>query len=181
MPKTILVTGGTGYIGGEVIELLLGRGHSVHTTVRSKAKSEAKLHGRWPSAGERLKLFEADLMDDAGWAEANAGCDAVAHVASPFPVGVPKDENELIVPAREGTLRALRFAQEAGVTHFVQTSSSAAIGAAAGVSSTTGAATGSAATGTPSARMASACALSVARRERVLTTVTLAAASVSRK
>ncbi|RYD61545.1 MAG: NAD-dependent epimerase/dehydratase family protein, partial [Sphingomonadales bacterium] len=127
MPKTILVTGGTGYIGGEVIELLLGRGHSVRTTVRSKARSEAKLHGRWPNAGERLKIFEAELMDDAGWAEANAGCDAVAHVASPLPVSVPRDEDDLIVPAREGTLRALRFAHAAGIGHFVQTSSNAAI------------------------------------------------------
>lgn len=127
MPKTILVTGGTGFIGGEVIDRLLQRGHSVRTTVRSKAKSEAILQGRWPSAGERLAIFEAELLSDAGWAEANAGCDAVAHVASPFPVGVPKDEDELIVPAREGTLRALRFAHEAGIGHFVQTSSSAAI------------------------------------------------------
>ncbi len=127
MPKTILVTGGTGYIAGEVIERLLNRGHNVHTTARSKSKSEAKLHGRWPAAGERLEVFEADLMSDAGWAEANAGCEAVAHVASPLPVGVPRDENELIVPAREGTLRALRFAQDAGIRHFVQTSSNAAI------------------------------------------------------
>lgn len=127
MPKTILVTGGTGYIGGEVIDQLLARGHSIHTTVRSKARSEAKLRGRWPNAGERLKLFEAELMDDAGWTDANAGCDAVAHVASPLPVGVPRDENDLIVPAREGTLRALRFADGAGIKHFVQTSSNAAI------------------------------------------------------
>lgn len=127
MADTVLVTGGTGYIAGEVIELLLRRGWQVRTTVRSKAKSEAKLHGRWPGAGDALKVFEADLMSDAGWAEANAGCSHVAHVASPFPVGVPKDENELIVPAREGTLRALRFAHAAGIGHFVQTSSSAAI------------------------------------------------------
>lgn len=127
MAKTILVTGGTGYIGGEVIGLLLERGHCVHTTVRSKARSEAKLCGRWPGAGERLQIFEAELTDDAGWAEANAGCDAVAHVASPLPVAVPRDENELIVPAQEGTLRALRFAHAAGIEHFVQTSSNAAI------------------------------------------------------
>lgn len=127
MAKTILVTGGTGYIGGQVIGLLLERGHSVHTTVRSRARSEAKLRGRWPGAGERLQIFEAELTDDAGWAEANAGCDAVAHVASPLPVALPRDENELIVPAREGTLRALRFAHAAGVGRFVQTSSNAAI------------------------------------------------------
>ncbi|WP_299327035.1 NAD-dependent epimerase/dehydratase family protein [Parasphingopyxis sp.] len=127
MAKTALVTGGTGYIGGEVIDQLLARGWAVHTTVRSTAKSEQRLRDRWPDAGERLKIFEADLESDAGWAEANAGCDAVAHVASPFPLAVPDNEDELIVPAREGTLRALRFAKEAGVTRFAQTSSVAAI------------------------------------------------------
>jgi len=127
MAKTILVTGGTGYIAGEVIELLLERGHSVQTTMRSKAKSEPVLRTRWPKAGDRLTCFEAELMSDTGWAEANAGCEAVAHIASPLPVSVPRDENDLIVPAREGTLRALRFAHAAGIRHFVQTSSNAAI------------------------------------------------------
>ena len=127
MAGTVLVTGGTGYIAGEVIDQLLARGWAIRTTVRNKARSEARLHGRWPAAGERLEVFEADLMSDEGWAEANAGCTHVAHVASPFPVGVPRDENDLVVPAREGTLRALRFAHAAGIGHFVQTSSSAAI------------------------------------------------------
>lgn len=127
MAQTILVTGGTGYIGGEVIDQLLAKGHTVHTTVRNAAKSEPRLRARWPEAGERLKVFEADLLDDAGWAEANAGCDAVAHVASPFPMNVPSDPQVLIKPAREGTLRALKFAKEAGVARFVQTSSAAAI------------------------------------------------------
>jgi dihydroflavonol-4-reductase len=125
--KTILVTGGTGYIAGELIGQLLERGHSLRTTVRSKANSEGKLRARWPGAEDRLEVFETELMSDAGWAEACAGCDAVAHVASPLPVSVPRDENELIVPAREGTLRALRFAHQAGVERFVQTSSNAAI------------------------------------------------------
>ena len=124
---TVLVTGGTGYIAGAIIDQLLAKGHSVHTTVRDRAKSESRLRARWPDAGDRLALFQADLMRDAGWAEANEGCDGVAHVASPFPIGVPKDDDELVVPAREGTLRALRFAKQAGVTRFVQTSSSAAI------------------------------------------------------
>lgn len=127
MASTILVTGGTGYIGGEVIDQLLSAGKSVHTTVRNKAKSEPRLWSRWPEAGERLKIFQADLMSDDGWAEANAGCDAVAHVASPFPLGVPKNKDELVIPAREGTLRALRFAHAAGIDRFVQTSSAAAI------------------------------------------------------
>lgn len=127
MAGTVLVTGGTGYIGGEVIDQLLAKDYSVHTTVRNKAKSEPRLRERWPDAGDRLKVFQADLMSDEGWAEANAGCDAVAHVASPFPLGVPKNKDELVVPAREGTLRALRFAHAAGIQRFVQTSSAAAI------------------------------------------------------
>ncbi|MXP43842.1 NAD-dependent epimerase/dehydratase family protein [Allopontixanthobacter sediminis] len=127
MAGTVLVTGGTGYIAGELIDQLLARGWTVNTTVRSRAKNETRLHTRWPNAGNRLKVFEADLLADAGWAEANKGCTHAAHVASPFPLAVPKNEDELIVPARDGTLRALRFAHAAGVTRFVQTSSAAAI------------------------------------------------------
>jgi len=128
MAATVLVTGGTGYIAGETIRQLLAKGWNVHATVRSKAKSEAKLRERFgnPEA-DRLKIFEAELMSDAGWAEAIAGCTHVAHVASPIAASTPKDENEMIVPAREGTLRALRFAKAAGVKRFVQTSSMAAV------------------------------------------------------
>lgn len=133
MASTILVTGGTGYIGGEVIDLLLGSGKAVHTTVRNLGKNEARLLARWPDAGDRLKVFQADLEDDSGWADACAGCDAVAHIASPFPLAVPKHEDELIIPARDGALRALKFAHEAGINRFVLTSSAAAIAYGYGV------------------------------------------------
>src|SRR6185437_14508291 len=78
--------------------------------------------------GERLSFFVADLEKDAGWAEAVAGSDYVLHVASPFPPSLPKHEDELIVPAREGALRVLRASRDAGVKRVVLTSSFAAIG-----------------------------------------------------
>lgn len=80
------------------------------------------------TALENLSFYAADLLSDAGWNEAVAGCDYVLHVASPFPSQAPKDENELIVPARDGTLRVLRASRDAGIKRVVLTSSFAAIG-----------------------------------------------------
>ena len=128
MSQQVLVTGGTGYVAGELIRQLLDRGWAIHTTVRNLAKSESGLRARFGNpASDRFKVFEAELTSDAGWADAFAGCSHVAHVASPIVAKAPKHEDELIVPAREGTLRALRFAKAAGVSRFVQTSSFVAV------------------------------------------------------
>ena len=127
MAGTVLVTGGTGYIAGELIDQLLAQGWCVRTTARSKAKSEPGLRARSPNAGDQLYVFEADLTSDAGWDLAAEGCTHVAHLASPLPASKPRHEDELIVPAREGALRALRAAKGAGVKRFVMTSSMAAI------------------------------------------------------
>ncbi|HEX4072794.1 MAG TPA: aldehyde reductase [Planctomycetaceae bacterium] len=129
--STVLVTGGSGFIGSHCILQLLAAGHSVRTTVRNLAREadvRALLKAGGAEPGDRLKFFAADLEQDAGWSQAVAGCEYVLHVASPFPPTVPKDENELIVPAREGTLRVLRAARDAGVKRVVVTSSFAAIG-----------------------------------------------------
>lgn len=126
MTGTALVTGGSGYIAGFLIRQLLDNGWAVHTTVRS-LKREAEVRGWLNVDNDRLQFFAADLEHDAGWAEAIAGCTHVAHIASPFPLGVPKHADELIVPAREGALRAVRFARAAGIKRFVLTSSMAAI------------------------------------------------------
>lgn len=121
----VLVTGGSGYIAGYLIRALVAKGWQVNTTVRSLTR-EAEVRGWLDVPAESLRFFAADLENDAGWAEAMAGCTHVAHVASPFPAGAPSDD-ELIVPAREGALRALRFAKAAGVGRVVLTSSVAAI------------------------------------------------------
>ena len=131
--RTVLVTGGSGFLGGWCAVELLRRGYRVRTTVRDMAR-EAEVRAAVASpldAGERLAVSAADLREDAGWEEAVAGCDFVLHVASPFPPVQPKDPDELIVPAREGTLRVLRAALAAGVERVVVTSSVAAISGAA--------------------------------------------------
>ncbi len=129
--SVVLVTGGSGFIGSHCILQLLAAGHTVRTTVRS-SKREAEVRAMLKVGGaepkEKLSFAVADLEKDAGWPEAVAGCDYVLHVASPFPAGVPKHEDELIVPAREGALRVLRAARDAGVKRVVLTSSFAAIG-----------------------------------------------------
>ena len=126
MTAQVLVSGGSGYIAGFLIRQLIAEGWRVHTTVRSLAREPA-VRELLAVDNSQLKFFAADLNADAGWAEAMAGCSHVAHVASPLPAGVPKDANELIVPARDGALRALRAAKAAGVKRFVMTSSVAAI------------------------------------------------------
>ena len=126
MSKTVLVSGGSGYIAGFIIKQLLAEGWTIHATVRS-LKREAEMRPLLGGTAETLKFFPADLTADAGWAEAVAGCTHVAHVASPFSSKPPRNPDDLIIPAREGTVRALRFARDAGVTRFVQTSSVAAI------------------------------------------------------
>lgn len=128
----ILVTGGTGFVASHTIIALLEAGHEVRTTVR-RLEREAEVRSMLETGGiggeiERLAFFAADLGDDAGWSQAVAGCRYVLHVASPFPSAQPKDEDALIRPARDGTLRVLRAAREANVERVVMTSSFGAIG-----------------------------------------------------
>jgi nucleoside-diphosphate-sugar epimerase len=127
---TVLVTGGTGFLGGWCVVRALERGYDVRTTVRS-LKREPDVRAAVAAAGvdadSRLTVLEADLTSDAGWAEAVDGARYVMHVASPFPPVQPKNPDELIVPARDGALRVLRAALDAGVERIAMTSSVAAI------------------------------------------------------
>jgi nucleoside-diphosphate-sugar epimerase len=127
--QTVLVTGGSGYLGGWCIIELLKRGYRVRTTIRNPSKEPA-VHAAVESQVDpegRLTVHQADLTSDEHWPNAIEGCDYVLHVASPFPAKQPKDPDELIVPAREGTLRVLRMALDHGAKRVVVTSSIAAI------------------------------------------------------
>jgi nucleoside-diphosphate-sugar epimerase len=129
--ELVLVTGGSGFVGTHCILRLLDAGYRVRTTVRSLKREgdvRAMLKTGGAEAGDRLSFCTADLMSDEGWPEAVSGCNFALHVASPFPMGAPKHEDELIVPAREGALRVLKAARDGGVKRVVLTSSFAAIG-----------------------------------------------------
>ena len=127
--QTVLVTGGSGFLGGWCLVELLKRGCRARTTVRDLAREQEvrTAVGSQVQADDRLSFFVADLNGDAGWQEAVAGCDYVLHVASPFPPVQPKEPDEVIVPAREGSLRVLRASLDAGVKRVVLTSSVAAV------------------------------------------------------
>jgi len=129
--KLVLVTGGSGFIGAHCILQLLQAGYRVRTTVRSLEREtdvRAMLRMGGVEPADALSFAVANLTKDEGWPQAVSGCDYVLNVASPFPLKVPKDENELIVPAREGALRVLRAARDCGVRRVVLTSSFAAVG-----------------------------------------------------
>ena len=127
--KTVLVTGGSGFLAGWCIVELLRRGYGVRTTVRNPAR-EREVHEAVASQvdpAHHLTVHQADLLSDEHWDHIIEGCDYVLHVASPLPVSQPKDPDELIAPAREGTVRVVGTALDAGVERIVLTSSVAAI------------------------------------------------------
>jgi len=109
----VLVTGGNGYLGTQVIAALLHQGREVRATVRTLNSEpeirEALRHGGADDNG--LEVVIADLTSNDGWATATAGVEEVHHIASPIPPAQPRDPETLIVPAREGTLRVLRAAR----------------------------------------------------------------------
>lgn len=137
MTKTVLLTGATGYIAKHIVLQLLEAGYHVRGTVRDLSRgaevTEAvKPHLSNANALEtRLTFVALDLTADAGWTEAMDGIDVLMHTASPFPMDQPKHEDELIRPAVDGTMRALRAAHGAGITRVVLTSSTAAISGSA--------------------------------------------------
>jgi dihydroflavonol-4-reductase len=120
MPAKVLVTGASGFIAGHCVSELAGHGYSVRGTVREPEKAA--------HLADIAELVYADLESDEGWEDAVAGCGYVLHVASPFPLSDPDDENDLIRPAVQGTLRVLRASADSGtVKRVVLTSSVAAV------------------------------------------------------
>ena len=128
--ETVLVTGATGFIASHTILALLKKGYTVRGTARSADRAPLLNKTLSTFAGEpvEIEILPADLMKDDGWAEAVKGCRFVHHVASPVPSNLPRDADELIIPARDGALRVLKASKAEGVERVVMTSSVAAIG-----------------------------------------------------
>jgi dihydroflavonol-4-reductase len=125
---TVLITGISGFIAKHCAVEMLDAGYGLRGTVRSlKRADEVRAALARHTDTSRLEFAQADLESDAGWSEAVAGCAHILHLASPFPAAQPRDEQDLIRPAVQGTLRLLRVASAAGVQRFVQTSSMAAV------------------------------------------------------
>ena len=125
MNKKVLLTGISGYIGNHCAVELLKNGYSVRGSVRSFSKKEKVIEAitKEIDPKDNLEFCELDLLEDKGWDKAMEGCEFVLHVASPFINIEPKDENEYIRPAVDGTMRALKAAKKAGVKRVVLTSS----------------------------------------------------------
>jgi len=129
MSDQVLVTGASGFIATHCIIQLLEKGYHVRGTLRSMKRADdiRRIIGQHTGKVANLTFVEADLTKDAGWKEAAEGCPLILHVASPFPLDNPKNEDELIIPARDGALRLLRAAKETGARKVVLTSSMAAV------------------------------------------------------
>ena len=126
--KKVLVTGASGFIAEHCIIELLKNGYSVKGSLRSmNREQEVRDAIKTGASDENLEFCKLDLLEDDGWEDAMWDCDYLMHVASPFVIEDPKDENELIKPAKEGTLRALNAAKKAGIKRVVLTSSVAAV------------------------------------------------------
>lgn len=129
--QKVLVTGGTGFVAIHSILQLLNRGYQVRTTIRS-ITSKDKIYEMLKNGGiadfSKIEFVEADLTADKNWLEAMLGCDYVLHIASPIFLRLPKNEDEMIRPAVDGTLRVLKAAREAGVKRVVMTSNFGAVG-----------------------------------------------------
>jgi dihydroflavonol-4-reductase len=131
--ERVLVTGATGFVAKHCIAELLRQGYEVRATLRDVTKADAvrsavrRAYDGPSCFASSIEFVQANLLNDKGWSEAVAGCRFVLHVASPFPLRDPRDRDELVAPAREGTLRVLRAASAAGVERLVFTSSMAAI------------------------------------------------------
>lgn len=129
MSKKVLLTGISGFVGQHCAVELLKNGYQVRGSIRNLSKEQEVRKGiaKVIDAKDNLEFCELNLLDDKGWDKAMEGCDYVLHVASPFIIAEPKDENEMIKPAVEGTLRALKEAKKAGVKKVVLTSSTVAM------------------------------------------------------
>jgi len=124
----VLLTGATGYMGEHCAAELPGQGYEAVGTIRNPAiANSTRIAIEKVAAVDRLSIFDVDLLSETGWDEATEGCTFIMHIASPFVLVQPMDENEMIFTPVEGTKRVIEAAQPAHVKRLVLTSSTFAI------------------------------------------------------
>jgi len=129
--KKVLVTGGTGFLGLQIILQLLNKGYDVRTTIRKESGKDRilkVLQANNVKNLSKLSFIKADLSSDDNWVEAMQDRDGVFSVASPVFFDKPKNELDAIRPALNGTMRILKAANESGVKRVVMTSNFGAVG-----------------------------------------------------
>jgi dihydroflavonol-4-reductase len=125
----ILLTGVSGFLGSHTAIQLLNQGYQVTGTLRDLKRADAikQVIAQHTPHIAQLTFAQADLSTETDWRSLMQEVDYVLHIASPFPRELPKNENDLIIPAKKGTLDILQAASQAGVKRVVITSSSGAI------------------------------------------------------
>lgn len=122
--KKVLLTGVTGFLGSHTTIRLLNKDFDVIGTLRSKDRisSIRETIGKYSPNINNLTFAEADLSDEEIWLDLTKDVDYVLHIASPFPRELPKHENDLIEPAKRGTLNILKAATANSVKRVVMVS-----------------------------------------------------------
>jgi len=129
MKEKVLVTGISGFLGSHTAIQLLEKGYQVTGTLRDLKRADElrATIARYTGNIKDLTFAQAELSDENVWMDLTKGIDYIQHIASPFPPTMPKNDDELVAPARAGVLNILKAAAANKVKRVVLTSASSTV------------------------------------------------------